>query len=101
MVRHIVVFKYNPSATRAQLDTITRAFVGLQEKIPGILSLEHGINNSPEGKNLGFTHVYVLTFEDEAARDAYLPHPEHQKFGELLRGSGIFEDAFVVDYTVE
>jgi hypothetical protein len=45
--------------------------------------------------------VYVLTFEDEAARDAYLPHPEHQKFGELLRGSGIFEDAFVVDYTVE
>jgi hypothetical protein len=51
MVRHIVVFKYNPSATQAQVDIITKAFVGLQEKIPGILSLEHGINNSLEGKN--------------------------------------------------
>ena len=42
------------------------------------------MNNSPEGKNLGFTHVYMLTFEDAAARDAYLPHPDHAKFGELL-----------------
>lgn len=100
MVRHVVVFKYSSTANEAQIETITKAFAGLQEKIPGILSLEHGLNNSPEGKNLGFTHVYVLTFEDEAARDAYLPHPEHQKFGELLRNSGIFEDAFVVDYTL-
>jgi hypothetical protein len=100
MVRHIVVFKYKEDASEAQIETITEAFARLQEKIPGILSLEHGINNSPEGKNLGFTHVYVLTFENEAARDTYLPHPEHQKFGELLRSSGIFEDAFVVDYTV-
>jgi hypothetical protein len=101
MIRHIVVFKYSSTATQEQIDTITKAFVGLQEKIPGIVSLEHGTNNSPEGKNLGFTHVYSLTFENEAARDAYLPHLEHQKFGELLRSSGIFVDAFVVDYTVE
>jgi hypothetical protein len=101
MVRHIVVFKYKATATETQIETITKAFSGLREKIPGILSLEHGVNNSPEGKNLGFTHLYLLTFENEAARDLYLPHPEHQKFGELLRASGIFEDAFVVDYTVE
>jgi hypothetical protein len=100
MVRHIVVFKYKEDASEAQIETITKAFASLQEKIPGIVSLEHGVNNSPEGKNLGFTHVYLLTFENEAARDTYLPHPEHQKFGELLRSSEIFEDAFVVDYTV-
>ena len=54
--------------------------------------------NSPEGKNLGFTHVYLLTFESVAARDAYLPHPEHKKFGELLGKLGVVEDVFVVDY---
>lgn len=47
----------------------------------------------------GFTHVYLLTFKDAAARDAYLPHPEHKKFGQVLGKSGIFVDAFVVDYT--
>ena len=98
-VRHVVVFKYKPDATEAQIKEVTEAFRALQDKIPGIISFEHGVNNSPEGKNLGFTHVYMLTFEDAKARDEYLPHPDHKKFGELLGGLGIFEDVFVVDYS--
>jgi hypothetical protein len=97
-VRHVVVFKYKPEATPGQIKQITDAFRALQKSIPGITAFEHGVNNSPEKKNLGFTHVYTLTFEDTAARDAYLPHPEHKKFGELLGKLGILEDAFVVDY---
>ena len=81
-VRHVVVFKYKPGATPEQIKQI-------------------GVNNSPEGKNQGFTHVYSLTFESARARDAYLPHPEHKKFGELLGRISILEDAFVVDYKPE
>ena len=77
---------------------ITKAFRELRTKIPGITGFEDGVNNSPEGKNLGFTHVYMLTFDSVASRDAYLPHPEHKKFGELLGKVGVLEDAFVVDY---
>ena len=98
MVRHVVVFKYTPDATEEQIQEITDALRDLQDKIPGIVGFEHGINNSPEGKNQGFTHAYLITFENAAARDAYLPHPDHQAFGETLRESGIFEDVFVVDY---
>lgn len=97
-VRHVVVFKYKPSATPDQIQQVTQAFRDLRNKIPGITAFEDGVNNSPEGKNLGFTHVYLMTFESAAARDAYLPHPEHKKFGELLGKLGILEDAFVVDY---
>jgi len=97
-VRHIVIFKFKPGTTPAQIKEVTDAFRGLQTKIPGITSFEHGINNSPEKKNLDFTHVYMLTFEDAAARDAYLPHPEHKKFGDLLGKLGVVADAFVVDY---
>src|SRR5262245_45600210 len=100
-VRHVVIFKYKPSATEAQIRQVTEAFRALKTKIPGILAFEHGVNNSPEGKNLGFTHVYLLTFEDAQARDTYLPHPEHRKFGELLGRLGILEDVFVVDYAPE
>lgn len=97
-VRHVVVFKYRQGASEAQIQEVTNAFRALQDSIPGIVAFEHGVNNSPEGKNLGFTHVYLLTFEDEAARDAYLPHPQHQAFGQLLGRLGVLEDAFVVDY---
>lgn len=98
-MRHIVVFKYKPEATNEQIAKVTQAFGDLKNKIPGITAFEHGVNNSPENKNMGFTHVYMLTFEDAAARDAYLPHPEHKKFGQLLGELNILEDAFVVDYT--
>ena len=97
-VRHVVVFKYTPDATDAQIQKITDAFRDLKDQIPGITGFEYGTNNSPEGLNQDFTHVYLLTFENEAARDAYLPHPKHAAFGEILRGSGIFDGAFVIDY---
>lgn len=97
-LRHIVVFKYKPHASAEDIDAVARAFAGLQTAIPGITAFEHGVNNSPEGKHRGFTHVYLLTFESAAARDAYLPHPEHQRFGHLLGRLGIVDDVFVVDY---
>lgn len=100
-VRHVVIFKYKPGATDEQIATVTKALGDLKNKIPGIVAFEHGVNNSPENKNQGFTHVYMFTFEDAAARDAYLPHPEHKKFGALLGKLGIMDDVFVVDYAPE
>jgi len=97
-VRHIVVFKFKSGTTEEQIRQVTDAFRELKKKIPGIVSFERGVNNSPEGKNLGFTHVYLLTFEDAKARDAYLPHPEHKKFAELLGKLGVLESVFVVDF---
>ena len=70
----------------------------LQNKIPGILSFEHGANISQEGKDLGFTYVYELSFANIQALDAYLPHPAHYQFGEFLGRLDIVEDVFVVDY---
>ncbi len=97
-VRHIVVFKYKAGASEEQVRQVTEAFAALRTKIPGIVSFEHGVNNSPEKLNQGFTHVYQVTFTSAAARDAYLPHPAHKAFGELLGRLGVLESVFVVDY---
>ena len=97
-VRHVVVFKYKADATDDQIAQVTDAFRDLQNSIPGIISFEYGTNMSPEGHDDGFTHVYLVTFESAADRDAYLPHPEHEKFGALLGELDILEDIFVVDY---
>ena len=99
-VKHVVVFKYKATATPRQIEEVTVAFKALKDKIPGILSFEYGVNNSPEGLNKGFTHVYLLTFDNAKSRDAYLPHPEHKKFGELLGKLGVLEEPFVVDFQV-
>jgi hypothetical protein len=97
-VRHVVVFKFKPDASPEKIRQITDAFAALKDQIPGVLSFEHGVNNSPEKLNQGFTHVYQLTFTNAAARDTYLVHPAHKAFGALLGGLGVFDGAFVVDY---
>jgi hypothetical protein len=97
-IRHIVMFRYAADATEEQIQRIAGGFKELVATIEGITAFEYGTNNSPEGKNNGFNHVYLLTFADAAARDAYLPHPEHQNFGKMLRQMGILEEVFVVDY---
>jgi lysophospholipase L1-like esterase len=100
VLRHVVLFRYKPDITPTQLDEINRAFQDLQRQIPQIRDFERGTNNSPEGLAKGFTHGYLITFESEADRDAYLPHPAHKKFVEMLDGK--LEEPFVFDYwTVE
>ena len=37
----------------------------------------------------------MVTFHDEAGRDAYLPHPKHAEFVALLLGEGILDGAKV------
>lgn len=78
MIHHLVLLRLRRDATKAQIDDVFAQLAGLQKKIPGILSFSGGPYASPEGLNKGFTHGFAMTFTDAAARDAYLPHPEHE-----------------------
>ncbi len=96
VLRHVVLFKFKAGTPSGEIDKVQEAFVALQSKISEIHSLEWGVNNSPEGLEKGFTHCFFLTFLSERDRDAYLPHPDHKAFGDLL--SPILDDVLVVDY---
>ncbi|WP_395832401.1 Dabb family protein [Elstera sp.] len=56
-----------------------QALAGLKAVIPGILAYSSGDQNSPEAPGQGIDSGFVMTFTDAAARDAYLPHPAHQR----------------------
>jgi hypothetical protein len=99
VLRHVVLFKFNDSARPEDVEMIENAFRELPARIDAILDFEWGINNSPEGLHDGFTHCFFLTFSDEAAREVYLPHPDHAAFGELLRP--YLDKVLVVDYWTE
>jgi hypothetical protein len=93
---HVVCLKFKPEAKPEQIKAAETAFAALKEKIPGITSLNWGTNVSPEHKNKGFTHCFVVTFATEKDRDAYLPHPEHKAFGKVL--GPVVADVFVIDF---
>jgi Stress responsive A/B Barrel Domain len=96
MLRHVVLIRFKPETAPDRIRAIESAFAALQAKIAGIEALEWGTNCSPEGKDQGFTHCFLLTFASAAARDAYLPHPEHQSFSALLRP--YVDQVLVIDY---
>lgn len=96
VLRHVVCFKFKEEAKPEQIEGIVKAFADLPSKIDGITAYEAGTNNSPENLNKGFTHCFVVTFKDEKAREAYLPHAAHQAFVSQLKP--ILEDVFVIDY---
>lgn len=95
-IRHVVHFKFKKDAPSEQVKAITDAFAALKGKISEVESLEWGTNSSPEGLDKGYTHCWIVTFKDAKARDAYLVHPAHKAFVEILKPS--LDDALVVDF---
>lgn len=95
--RHAVFFKFNETATDNDIQRIVDEFMLLKDKIEGIKAIEWGFSESVEGLNDEFTHCFFLTFTDKAALEAYVPHPDHKAFVEILKPH--LEKVFVFDYT--
>ena len=96
VLRHIVMYKFKDNVQPAQVQEVSDAFALLPKKIPLIIGFEHGTNVSKEGKSEGFTHVFVVTFKNEADRDAYIAHPAHEEFVKIVRDRR--EKVIVFDY---
>ncbi|GAB4014949.1 Dabb family protein [Spirosoma koreense] len=97
VVQHIVLFKFKPETTPEKLKEILAAFEALPSKIKQIKGFQWGTNNSPENHAHGLTHAFILTFDSEKDRDAYLPHPAHKEFGTIV--GPWLADLTVVDFT--
>lgn len=96
LLRHVVMFAFKDTASDADVKTVVDAFAKLPHQISEIAAYEYGVNNSPENLNDGLTHCFLVTFKSEADREAYLPHPAHKAFVEVLKPH--LDKAVVVDY---
>ena len=84
MVHHLVLFRFRTDLPPEAVPALFAELRALRERIPGITGFSGGADLSKEGLTKGFTHGFSMTFTDAAARDAYLPHPEHQRVVEQL-----------------
>ncbi len=99
-LRHMVIFKFKETSSKASVDSVVNSFMGLAKKIPVIKSMEWGLNDSPENFHQGFTHCFVITFSNKKDRDeVYQKHPAHMEFQKVLGPH--MEKVFVVDYKAE
>jgi len=79
MIHHLVLLRFKKDAKKPDIQRLFAELAGLQKKIPGITAFAGGPYSSPEGFNKGYTHGFAMQFADAKSRDAYLPHPEHEK----------------------
>jgi Stress responsive A/B Barrel Domain len=97
MIEHILLLRWNETATQESIDYAMVELRGLKDKIPGIVDISSGKNFSERSK--GFTHGMIFRFKDRAALESYIPHPEHQRVVQKILGP-IRADVLVVDYEV-
>lgn len=97
-VQHCVLLRINKDAPSRETMVFLRKLSTIWEEIPGIVGLQWGTDNSPEGLQRGFTHACIMSFESPAALETYGPHPVHVALKE--RGKGIVDDVFVFDFAV-
>jgi len=95
-IRHVVLFAFRTDVPADRIRATEAAFAALEHQVPGIIDLEWGTNESPEGLDQGFTHCFLVTFDNTAARDAYLQHPAHIAFGLSLQP--LLDRVLVMDY---
>lgn len=98
-LKHIVMYKFKDDCTPAEVQEVIDTFGGLPKKVDTIIGYEQGPNVSPEGKSDGLTHCFVVTFRDEAGRDAYLKHPAHDAYVQVVKNRR--EKVVVFDFWAE
>ena len=96
VLRHVVLFKFTDASQPADVKKVEDAFRALSGKISLIKDFEWGTNSSPENLNQGLTHCFLVTFTSDKDRDAYLVHPDHQAFVEILKPH--LDKVTVIDY---
>ncbi len=97
-VKHIGLIKFKEGTSTEQIDNLFDQLLDVTENIAGLEDYVSGPNSSPEGLNQGYSHAFIMTFTDAAARDAYLPHPDHERFKEIALP--LIETVAIVDFEV-
>lgn len=96
LLRHVVLLKFKDGTAPEQVRAIENEFLALKKKIPLIKCIEGGEDVSPEKLQNGFTHCFIVTFENEAGRDNYIAHQDHQQFVAFMKPD--LEKVLVVDF---
>jgi len=76
--RHLVLFKFKDDAPPADVKAIEDQIMAMKSQIPTIKTMEWRKDCSVENLQHGFTHAFLVTFENPDGLKVYSPHAAHQ-----------------------
>lgn len=86
MVKHVVVWKLKETALgnsrEANVVLVREKLEALRGRIPGMVSLEVGVNTNPREPSADV--VLTTVHESWQALEVYQNHPEHKAAGEFI-----------------
>jgi hypothetical protein len=82
MIRHIVLIRFQPQVTEAEVADIFTALPKLATQLD--FTYAAGRSQSPEKIERGYMHGFTIDFADWAALQTYADHPDHRAFGGQL-----------------
>ncbi|KAL4914377.1 hypothetical protein BDW62DRAFT_213484 [Aspergillus aurantiobrunneus] len=104
-ITHIVLFQFKQNAPIGAVQNLCKNMLSPKKRCPHPSTMKPYIqsdcgrkDNSPEGKQGGITHAFIVEFKSTADRDYYLTSdPTHQEFSQSL--NGLVERAQVAGFT--
>lgn len=103
MIRHIVLIRFRPETSEAEIAGIFADLSGIRQHLPAIGPVLAGRSESPERIERGFLHGFTIDFPDWAGLAAYQQHPEHRRIGDriIAAAEGGLDGVLVFDLPVE
>ena len=95
MLQHTVMYRFNETATKKQIDDLMIASLALKNDVPGIDRIAWGENFSDRAN--GITHVVTFEFRDRAALKVFYAHPAHVLVAQMLI-TPITASLLLIDY---
>jgi phage tail protein X len=73
MINHVIMFKWRPGTSDAQISAAAQALLGLKSTITAIVDARFG----PAVSGSEFDHGMLIVLPDVASLAAYVAHPSH------------------------
>lgn len=99
MIQHTVLIKFKKDTPAEEIKGIFADLQKLKKIIPGMKNFHGGKDVSIENAARGYTHGFIIEFEDSTSRNAYVPHPEHVKLAQRICSAceNGMDDVLVID----
>lgn len=89
MIRHIVLIRFQPTVSEADIAGIFATIPKLARKLPGVEAYAFGRSESPEQIERGYIHGFTIDFTSWDALKTYADDPDHKAFGGELVGHAV------------
>ena len=103
MIRHIVLIRFRPDVSEAEIDGTFSALPVLSARLPGVLGFAFGRSQSPERIERGYLHGFTVDFASWDALATYQADAGHKAFGGSLVAAAVggIDGLLVFDLAVE